>query len=195
MYGAEEQFGQWLTLLLIAFALGMDAFSLGIGVGVRVAGRRQVFEMSALTGLFHLLMPLVGLFFGGIIQRLVGPYALFGSGLLISVLGLHMALQAWRESQQMEISANANAVVTFWTMLVFAFSVSVDSLSIGFSLGMVGVDVWLALTLFAVTASLMCGLGLSLGKAIHRYIGRYGELAGGIILLVLGLKFIYMGLF
>jgi putative Mn2+ efflux pump MntP len=193
LYGIDAHVGQWLTLLFIALALGMDAFSLGIGVGVRVSGNRQIVKISVLTGIFHLAMPLAGMFFGGLIQRLVGPLALLFSGILLAALGLHMAIQAWRDSR--ESSNSAATIFTFWSMLVFAFSVSVDSLSIGFSLGMVGVNVWLALFLFAACATALCALGLSLGKALNQYIGRFGEVAGGLILLILGLKFIYVSIF
>ena len=56
--------GQVLTILVMAVALGMDAFSLGIGIGLEGIRRLDVLRLSAMIALFHILMPLGGMVMG-----------------------------------------------------------------------------------------------------------------------------------
>jgi len=183
-------FGQLVTLLALAAALGMDAFSLGIGIGVKIQRKLQLLSISLLTGFFHMLFPLVGLIFGELIHHYVGSFALFCSGGLLLLLGYHMMFATRTENPDNHRTAN---VITTWGILAFAFSVSVDSLSIGVSMGIVGVDIWLTVSIFAIVAALLCALGLWLGKTMNRIIGQYGEWLGGLILMLIGAKFIYIG--
>ena len=55
MYG---MIGEIVTLLLMAFALGMDAFSVGLGMGMFKLRLRQIFKIGITIGLFHVWMPL-----------------------------------------------------------------------------------------------------------------------------------------
>jgi putative Mn2+ efflux pump MntP len=58
------EWGQIITLGIIAMALGMDAFSLGMGLGMRKPSRQQIALISSLIAFFHMLMPLVGIWVG-----------------------------------------------------------------------------------------------------------------------------------
>ena len=56
--------GEIITLVLMAFALGMDAFSVGLGMGMFNLRLRQILKIGITIGLFHVWMPLVGIFAG-----------------------------------------------------------------------------------------------------------------------------------
>ena len=183
--------GNAVALLLIASALGMDALSLGMAVGLRIKRRLQIVQMSTLVGLFHLLMPLLGMTFGAFIHHWMGSFAPLLAGGLLALLGGHMVIQAWRGNHSNE---SKMATITWWGMVGFAFSVSLDSLSVGVSLGIAGAERWLAVVMFACCAMIMSGIGLSLGKIMKQISGRYGECISGIILAVIGLKLMYESL-
>ncbi|MDR6120978.1 putative Mn2+ efflux pump MntP [Bacillus sp. SLBN-46] len=57
----SELVGELLTLVIMAFALGMDAFSVGLGMGMYKLRLRKIFEIGITIGIFHVWMPLVGL--------------------------------------------------------------------------------------------------------------------------------------
>lgn len=59
-----ERLGELLTIALMAAALGMDAFSLGIGIGMRGVRSMEIFRISLLVALFHFVMPLLGIVAG-----------------------------------------------------------------------------------------------------------------------------------
>lgn len=179
------EWGQLITLFMIAIALGMDAFSLGIGLGMQRLILRQVVLICGMIGLFHILMPLGGMAIGEYLSPLMGEIATWIGGGLLLYLGGSMLLDGFRGREP----AISN-VRTLWSLLFASFSVSLDSLSAGLSLGFFSVDPLLVGSLFGVVGGVMSWLGLLLGSRVGVWIGDYGEAVGGTILLVLGLKFL-----
>ncbi|OYD08000.1 manganese efflux pump MntP [Paludifilum halophilum] len=179
------QWGQLFTLLMIAIALGMDAFSLGVGVGVRGVLMRQVFAMSGIIGFFHIMMPLLGILIGHVLSSLVENIAVMAGGGLLCFLGGHMVVHALKGENESILSATTPGGI-----LLFSFSVSLDSLSAGLSLGLFEADALVAASMFGIIGGLMNAAGLLLGRHVGTWIGEYGEAVGGIILILLGLRFL-----
>ncbi|MBP1992577.1 manganese efflux pump MntP [Paenibacillus eucommiae] len=177
--------GQFLTILIMAIALGMDAFSIGIGIGMRGIRLRDVLKISIVVGLFHILMPLMGMFMGQYVSSLLGNVATAMGGLLLILLGCHMIYSSFRGGNVPSFDHR-----TFWGLLIFSLSVSIDSFSVGVSLGMFATDIMLTMLLFGAFGGLLSIAGLMLGRHMGSWIGDYGEAIGGIILLAFGLKFL-----
>lgn len=186
MLEATAQWGQLATILMMAVALGMDAFSLGIGVGMRGIRLLDVLRISFLIGLFHILMPLLGICTGQYLGHLLGQVAQYVSGGLLLILGIHMIVNSFRGSAVQSLNHRTMA-----GMLIFALSVSVDSFSVGVSLGLFRSDIWLTVIAFGLFGALMSVIGLMLGRRVSHSLGEYGEAIGGSILLAFGLLFIF----
>lgn len=181
-----EHLGQTLTILLIAVALGMDAFSLSLGIGMKGIRLRDVAKISAAVAVFHVLMPLVGFFTGKYMSTLLGDLAVaIGGGLLVA-LGAHMIYSSIRGENVRSID-HGSAL----GLLAFAVSCSVDSLSVGVSLGMFSTDLILTVMLFGVLGGFMSAVGLMIGRRVGAMIGEYGEAFGGVVLLTFGLLFLF----
>ncbi|MDR6120979.1 putative Mn2+ efflux pump MntP [Bacillus sp. SLBN-46] len=75
-------------------------------------------------------------------------------------------------------------------LLLFALSVSLDSFSVGLTLGIYGAKIVLVLISFGVVATVLTWAGLLLGKKVQGWLGNYSEALGGAILLAFGLKLI-----
>lgn len=84
------QWGELFTLLMIGTALGMDAFSLGIGMGMRGIRLLTIAKVSLTIGLFHIVMPLIGIGLGLFLTAYVGNIASYIGGFILVALGLHM---------------------------------------------------------------------------------------------------------
>src|SRR5690606_21262747 len=110
--------GPTMTILLIAIALGMDAFSLCVGIGMRGIRLLHVAKISAAIALFHVVMPLIGLFMGQYVSVLLGHVATIIGGLLLIVLGGHMIYHSLSSSDAP--SFNTGSVLG---LLAFALSV------------------------------------------------------------------------
>ncbi|WP_274654328.1 manganese efflux pump MntP family protein [Paenibacillus humicola] len=178
--------GQLLTLLIMALALGMDAFSLGIGIGMRGIRLRDVLKLSTMIGLFHIIMPLAGIVAGQYVSTLLGGVATTVAGGLLLLLGGHMVYSSLRGDAVLSINHR-----TAWGMLLFALSVSIDSFSVGISLGVFAANVLLTVLLFGLFGGAMSILGLLLGRRVSSSLGEYGEACGGVILLTFGLLFLF----
>lgn len=79
--------GELITLSIMAFALGMDAFSVGLGMGMVKLRRKQIFYIGFIIGLFHVIMPLGGMAAGNMLSGLLGVLAVYIGGSLLFVLG------------------------------------------------------------------------------------------------------------
>jgi putative Mn2+ efflux pump MntP len=185
MFDVSATTGQMLTILVMAVALGMDAFSLGIGIGLKGVRLRDVLKLSSIIAVFHVLMPLGGMITGQYVSGLLGGIATSAAGALLLLLGGHMVYSSLRGEAVDSIDHR-----TVGGMLVFSFSVSIDSFSVGVSLGMFSAHLLLTVLMFGFFGGLMSVLGLLLGRRASRSLGGYGEALGGVILFAFGLLFL-----
>lgn len=180
------QWGQFFTLLMIAFAISMDAFSLGIGVGMVGIRLREILKVSITIGLFHVGMPLAGIVIGIYLSEIIGDIAVLIGGGILMIIGLHMLWNGFFRAEEKSILQTKGL-----GLLLFSFSVSLDALTVGFSFGLIEVNKLLAVSLFGVMGGIMACCGLLLGRTVGGWLGDYSEVVGGIILLAFGLKFIF----
>lgn len=178
--------GQLLAVLLMSVALGMDAFSLGIGIGLRGIRMADVLKLSTAITLFHIIMPLVGMVTGQYVSTLLGEVATSAAGALLLLLGAHMVYSSMRGE-----TAYLADHRTGWGLLLFALSVSIDSFSVGVSLGMFSEHIWLTVMMFGFFGGVMSILGLLLGRKVGRSLGGYGEAFGGAILVAFGILILF----
>lgn len=175
-----------MPLMLLAVALGMDAFSLCLGLGMQGMTKRDIGRISVTIGIFHVIMPLLGMTAGVYLSILAGDLARMIAAFLLIALGANMI---WQSLQQREESDHSVRTAG-WGLLLFAMSVSMDALSVGFSLGVFAAPAGVVVILFGLVGAAMAALGLSIGNRLSVLLGEYGEVIGGIILLTFGLRFL-----
>jgi manganese efflux pump family protein len=182
----EHQIEAMFGILIMAFALGMDAFSLSIGIGLTGLNRRKAIQLCSAVGFFHVALTLIGVYLGLLIGGLLGQVAeMFGALLLIG-LGIHMAYSTLFSKPE-----EVKPLTTLYLILLISAGVSLDALSVGFTLGLRSAAYCLvAAAVFGVMGSVLCGAGLFVGKRASRYVGAFGEMLGALILIGLGLHFI-----
>lgn len=176
-----------LTILVLAVALGSDAFSLCVGIGMAGVTRRQVAVISLTILVFHIFMPLLGWYVGGFLGSKVGQAAAIAGALLLIYLGGKMIWDAIRpgvEEPQFVITNTGG-------LLLLSASVSMDALSVGFTLGTQQVSLVLAAGIIGLVAGVMTLAGLTLGKYVGDWIGDKAQLVGGIILVGIGVKLFF----
>lgn len=179
------QLGELITILMIGIALGMDAFSLGIGMGMGGIRLLTIAKVSLTIGIFHVIMPLVGIVLGIFLTSYMGSVASYVGGLVLIVLGLHMLWNSFFVEEKSPLMKT-----TFWGIALFSFSVSIDALSVGFSFGLFRVNILLAVLLFGVIGAVLAASGLLLGRRVGNWLGEYSEIFGALILVAFGLKFL-----
>lgn len=170
------------TLMIMAFALGMDAFSIGLGMGMLKLRYKQIFYIGLTIGMFHVWMPLLGILTGHFISDRFGTVAQYIGGILLVILGIQMFASSFKKEERTIIKPYG------WGLIFFALSSSLDSFSVGLSLGIFGARTVAVLVCFGIAATVLTWAGLIIGRKFQGYIGSYSEALGGCVLLGFGIK-------
>lgn len=178
--------GEIVTLVVMALALGMDAFSVGLGMGMYNLRLRQIFKIGITIGLFHVWMPLVGMLAGKFLSEKFGAFATIIGGLLLVILGIQMIWASLKKGEEKVITPIG------FGLILFALSVSLDSFSVGLTLGIYGAKTIMVILCFGIVATVQTWAGLLLGRKVQGWLGPYSEALGGGILLAFGLKLLFL---
>ncbi|MFC0301723.1 manganese efflux pump MntP family protein [Virgibacillus soli] len=174
-----------ISLMLVATAAGMDAFSVSLILGMQKVRLRRIATTGIYIGIFHMVMPFIGILLGNVISGKIGNMATLASGLLLVGIGAHMLFSAFNhESKQIFKTTGLG-------LLIFAFSVSVDSFSVGLSFGISGVRTFFILIIFGLVSTKLTWIGMLIGRKVNRLIGAYSEIFGGSVLCGFGLHIIF----
>ena len=176
-----------LTLLGIAVGLAMDAFAVAIGIGLNAqeVGPRKTLRLAWHFGLFQALMPIVGWLAGLSVERWISGvdhWVAFG---LLAAIGGHMIYEALHGDEEARASRDPTRGVS---LIVLSVATSIDALAVGLSLALLGVEIWWPAAVIGVVAFVFTAAGLHLGRRFGSLLGRRMEVAGGLILIGIGVK-------
>jgi putative Mn2+ efflux pump MntP len=177
-----------IWILGIAVALAMDCFAitLGMACGARGLTTKQAVRMAAWFGGFQFIMPLAGWVAG---DRLLGIIAHFDHWVAFGLLALIGGRMIW---ESMGMSDEEKACRPDQTqgrrLLVLALATSIDALAVGLSLGVVRTSILYPAAIIGVTSFVMTIVGAKLGPVVGRIVGKRAELAGGLVLIGIGVK-------
>jgi len=177
-----------IEIVLLAIALGCDAFAVGMGVGARFCLPRQAFRLSFHFGLFQFIMPILGWF---VSRRLPGTVSVWGPWIafaLLFTLGAKMVVEslAGKNTDPAECADPTRGL----SLVILSVAASLDALGVGFSLGLLGSALITPAVWFGVTAGAMTWVAMKLGNRLSMKFGRWVEAAGGLILIALALEFV-----
>lgn len=175
-----------LTMLLIAVGLAMDAFAVALsaGAGGQTRAPRAIFRLAFHFGLFQFLMPVIGWYLG---LGLAGWFAKFDHWIafgLLAFVGVRMVRSGLAHESEPRLQNPSKG----WTMVMLSLATSIDALAIGFSLAMLKVDIWAPSLVIGVVTGLLSWLGVLLGNQLGERLGRRMEMAGGLVLIAMGLR-------
>ena len=179
---------RFAELFLLAVGLSMDAFAVSVckGLSMKKASLRAQAICGVWFGGFQALMPLIGFFLGTLFADAIKAFDHWVAFVLLALIGINMLRDAFSRDCDCE---NHNADLSAKTMLVMAIATSIDALAVGISLAMAGnVDIWAAVLLIGVTTLLLSAVGVKVGNVFGSRYEKKAQLAGGVILILLGLK-------
>ena len=177
-------------LFLLAIGVSMDAFAVSIckGLASRKAGLREMGTCGVWFGGFQAMMPLIGYFLGTLFAAAIVSFDHWVAFGLLALIGGNMLKEALGK-EECEECEGENGDFGFKTMFVMAIATSIDALAIGVSMALAGnVNIWIAITLIGITTCVTSALGVKIGNVFGSKFKKKAELAGGIILILLGLK-------
>lgn len=179
-----------LTLIGIAVALAMDAFAVALSAGVILypITKRQLFRLGFHFGLFQAMMPVIGWLAGLGLKRFVtifAPWIAFGLLVFVGGKMIYEALTHPDEKQQ------RNDPTKGLTMVMLSVATSIDALAVGFSLSMLGVEIWTPAVVIGIITASLTVCGMLLGTKIGTIWGERVEIIGGGVLIGIGLKILF----
>ena len=177
-----------VELLFLALGLSMDAFAVSIckGLSMKKAGLREGAICGAWFGGFQALMPLIGFFLGSLFADVIEAFDHWVAFGLLAIIGANMLKEAFSKC---DCCQEHDADLSFKTMFVMAIATSIDALAVGISLAMAGnVNIVLAVLLIGVITFAMCALGVKIGNIFGSRFEKKAQIAGGVILILLGIK-------
>ncbi len=173
-----------ISVVMIAIGLSMDAFSLAILYGTLNFSKRKTLTLSTSVGVFHFFMPLLGNLIGIIILKLLPVKPNVVVGIIFFIISIQMILSIFKQEDVMDLKG-------IFTIILFAFTVSIDSFSVGIGLSAICDNKILAVSIFSVTSFLFTYTGLSIGSKLTEKFGKWSTLFGGIVLLLLSIVYLF----
>lgn len=175
----------FLNIFLIALALSFDAMAVGAANGAHHHKMpfKKALEISFYFGFFQLFMPLVGWLVGVSFQAYVAEYDHWIAFILLGILGLKILKEAFATEDE------AKTDIHSWKILILlSIATSIDALVVGMSLAFFAVNIALVVTVIGITTFTLTLASVYLGKKFGERWGKKAEIAGGLLLILIGTK-------
>lgn len=208
----------FLTVFFIAVGLAMDAFAVSVSTGMTVCdfNWKHNLKMSLLFGIFQFAMPVAGFFGATRFRSYIESFDHWIAFALLVLIGGKMFWEAIFSRGEAELVASAPDcpvpygaaapdggkkglmaadMLTSRRLLVLAVATSIDALAVGVSMAFLQVDIWWPSVLIGAVAFAFSCAGGFLGCRIGPVLGKIAEIAGGLILVGIGVKILLDHLF
>ena len=177
-------------LLLLAVGVSMDAFAVSVckGLAMKRVTLKEEMTCGLWFGGFQALMPTIGFFLGTLFAEAIEAVDHWVAFILLAVIGFNMLKEAFSQ-EDCDCCDEKNADLSVKTMFVMAVATSIDALAVGISLAMAGnVNIWLAALFIGICTCSLSALGVKIGNVFGNRYEKKAQIAGGVILFLLGLK-------
>jgi manganese efflux pump family protein len=176
----------YLVIILTAIGLSMDAFAVAIASGGSITEKRtlQAFRIGGSFGFFQMIMPLIGWALGESLKRYITSFDHWIAFGLLAFIGLKML----RESFDREACQRPAEPMTRRRLFFLSIATSIDALAVGVSFAFLDYPVFLAALVIGLITFAISFAGVFIGHFCCCLWGQRAERAGGVLLILIGLK-------
>lgn len=180
----------FIEFFLTGIGLSMDAFAVAIckGLGMRKVNYRQMLLIALFFGGFQALMPLLGWLLGRQFEQYITSVDHWIAFALLVLIGANMLREARKGDDTADAETVYDAPLPLGQLLLMAIATSIDALAVGISFAFLGVNIWLAIAIIGTTTFLISAAGVFIGNRFGNRYEKRATIAGGIILILLGVK-------
>ena len=175
-----------LELFLLAVGLSMDAFAVSVckGLSTQKLKTKHYLIIGAWFGGFQALMPTIGYFLGSTFEKYITSVDHWVAFVLLALIGGNMLREGFSKEEE-----NVNPSFSFKTMIVLAVATSIDALAVGITFALLpDVNIVAAVSFIGATTFILSAIGLKVGNIFGTKYKSKAEIAGGVILILIGLK-------
>lgn len=174
-----------IELVILSVGLSMDAFAVAVckGLSMQKMNWKKACVIGAYFGIFQALMPAIGYILGVSFQERIQSVDHWIAFILLGVIGINMIKEAISKEKE-----PSNDSIKFKDMLILAIATSIDALAVGITFAFLKVNICLAISLIGIITFVICVFGVKIGNVFGCKYEKKAELAGGLILVLLGVK-------
>ena len=174
-----------LEILLLGIGLSMDAFAVSIckGLSTKKLQFKHYLIIGAWFGGFQALMPTIGYFLGSTFEQYITAFDHWVAFVLLAAIGANMIKESFSREE-----SETSASFAFKTMLLMALATSIDALAVGVTFAFLQVNIVPAIIIIGSVTFVISAAGVFIGNIFGSKYKSRAELAGGIILILLGIK-------
>lgn len=183
-----------VELILISVGLAMDAFAVAVckGLNMRKINYKHAVIIAAFFGGFQALMPFIGWLIGTRFASYIDKYDHYVAFALLAFIGVKMIIDAVKGEEECESCGEGRLDIK--ELLVLSVATSIDALAVGVTFALLPeLNVGWSVAIIGVITFLISGLGVVIGNRFGSKYQQKAELAGGIILILIGAKFLLEG--
>jgi len=179
----------YLELFLTGVGLSMDAFAVSICKGLKMRGinKKQAFILGLFFGGFQALMPLVGWLLGTQFASYIVSIDHWIAFVLLALIGGNMVREAVGKDDREEDGV-MDPPLELKELLMLAIATSIDALAVGVTFAFLSVSIIPAITIIGCTTFVLSIAGVVIGNYFGNKYEKKAEFAGGVILILIGLK-------
>lgn len=179
-------------LFLIAVGLSMDAFAVSIckGLSMQKLNKKHALIIGLYFGGFQALMPFIGYSLGVHFQEAIVAYDHWIAFILLCLIGINMIKESKSDEEE-----SVDASVDFKEMIVLAIATSIDALAIGVTFAFLQVNIAPAVSFIGIITFTLSVIGVKVGNVFGMKYKSKSEFAGGLILVLIGVKILIEHLF
>ena len=178
----------FLTIVIIALALSLDAFAVAISCGIKLFSRQwtNYLKISSAFAFFQMLMPLLGLLLGKLLYHQLAPYASYTAFIIFFTLGCKNLRDCWKKDPQ--IQCNSCQCQGHRCLLGLSVATSIDALLIGIIFPLYDINLYAALPIIGIITFLMSLAGCLLGQKAVALFRSKMQIIASLLLFLLAIK-------
>lgn len=178
----------FVTIILVAIGLGVDAFSVAIGIGASSEKKSwaPALRLAMAFGLFQFVMPIIGWMAGLTVVEIIGSFDHWIAFALLALVGGKMIHEGFEKENDGEKDDKTRG----WPLLMLSIATSIDALAVGFSFSILKMPVVFPSIVIGIVCFLMTVTGMIFGKVLAGLFGKKVEIFGGLVLIAIGVKIV-----
>ena len=182
-----------IEIALIGVGLAMDAFAVSIckGLAMRRMNYKKAIIIAAFFGVFQALMPALGYVLGTTFAKKIAAIDHWIAFILLALIGANMIKEAL-SSDDDECQDDSLRLGDF---IMLSIATSIDALAVGITFAFFNVSLLLSVSMIGIITFIICVIGVKVGNVFGEKYKSKAELAGGLILIVMGAKILIDHLF
>lgn len=181
-------------LILLALGLAMDAFSVSVckGLSMKKIDFKGTFVTALLFGIFQAGMPLIGYFLGSRFENFISTYSYWIAFILLGFIGGKMIFEVLKGNDGDDKITEYR--LDLKELIVLAVATSIDALAVGIIFTAQKTDLLFSVGIIGIITFIVCLIGVAVGNRFGSKYEKKAEFAGGIVLVLIGVKLLLDGL-